>query len=184
MRAVTDLRASDLPNDLILFPPPMSIQEARVSDAPAIASVLQEAAQWLADDGRALWSSDEIGHERVLRDTSAGLFYVAREGEQLAGVMKFELEDSYFWPEVAPGTSAFIYKLAIRRAWAKKGVSTDLLSFGRARALTLGRPYLRLDCVADRAGLRTLYESFGFALHSTIQKGAISFARYELLTTK
>jgi GNAT superfamily N-acetyltransferase len=161
----------------------MNIQKAHDSDAPGIAFVLQEAAQWLASAGRALWSPAEIGNERVLRDVSAGLFYLAREGEQLAGVMKFELEDPYFWPEVAPGTSAFIHKLAVRRAWAKKGVSTELLSFARARTQTLGRPYLRLDCVADRRGLRNLYEQFSFALHSVVHKGTASFARYELPTT-
>ncbi len=98
--------------------------------------------------------------------------------------MKFELEDRYFWPELAPGTSAFVHKLAVRRAWAKKGVSTELLSFARARARALGLPYLRLDCVADRPGLRNLYGHFGFALHSIIQKGAVSFARYEMQTTQ
>src|SRR5690349_19475481 len=109
----------------------MNIQQAHTSDAEEIAAVLQEAAQWLSDGGRALWSGAEIGRERVLRDTSAGLFHVAREGGQLAGVMKFELEDPIFWPEIAPGTSAFVHKLAVRRAWAKKGISTELLSFAR-----------------------------------------------------
>lgn len=70
----------------------------------------------------------------VVADTLAiarTLVEEARTGEQLAGVMKFELEDPFFWPEIAPGTSAFVHKLAVRRAWAKKGVSTDLLSFAR-----------------------------------------------------
>lgn len=162
----------------------MNIQEARPSDAPMIASVLQDAARWLADGGRALWSGSEIGQERVLQDTTAGLFHVARDGEQMVGVMKFELEDAYFWPEVLPGTSAFIHKLAIRRAWAKKGVSTELLTYAGVRAQQLERAFLRLDCVADRQGLRNLYEDFGFALHSVVQKGATSFARYELPTAK
>jgi len=158
----------------------MNIQEARPSDVPMIATVLQEAAQWLVDEGKALWSPAEFDHERVLRDTNAGLFHVAREGEQVAGVMKFELEDAYFWPEVVPGTSAFIHKLAVSRAWAKKEVSTELLSYARARARHLACAYLRLDCVADRKALRDLYEDFGFALHSIVQKGDLSFARYEL----
>lgn len=169
-------------NDVNLSSLVMNIQEARPSDAPMIASVLQEAAQWLVSDGRALWSADETSHERVLRDTSAGLFHVARDGDQLAGVMKFELEDAYFWPEILPGTSAFVHKLAVRRAWAKKGVSTELLSYARTRAQQSGRAHLRLDCVADRQGLRNLYEGFGFALHSVVQIGASSFARYELQT--
>jgi len=50
----------------------MNIEQARASDAHEIASVLQEAAQWLSDGGRALWSGAEIGHERVLRDTHRG----------------------------------------------------------------------------------------------------------------
>ncbi|MGO4395385.1 N-acetyltransferase family protein [Variovorax sp. M-6] len=160
----------------------MNIQEARTSDAPMIASVLQEAAQWLAANGRALWSGAEIGPERVLQDTSGGLFHIAREGEHMVGVMKFELEDAHFWPEALPGTSAYVHKLAIRRAWAKKGVSTELLSYARSRARRLGRAHLRLDCVADRQGLRNLYEGFGFVLHSVVQIGSSSYARYELPT--
>lgn len=159
---------------------PMNIQEARASDAPMVACVLREAAQWLAADGRALWSAAEIDPDRVLRDTSEGLFHIAREGEQIAGVMKFELEDAHFWPEVQPGSSAYIHKLAVRRAWAKKGVSTELLTYARNRARHLGRAYLRLDCVADRQGLRDLYEGFGFALHSVVRIGTSSHARYEL----
>ncbi|MBO9647734.1 MAG: GNAT family N-acetyltransferase [Variovorax sp.] len=158
----------------------MNIQQGHASDAPAIASVLHEAAQWLAGEGRGLWSAAEISLDCVQRDIGAGLFHVARDGEQLAGVMKFELEDAHFWPEVQPGTSAFVHKLAIRRAWAKKGVSTELLSYARIRARQVGRAHLRLDCVADRQGLRNLYESFGFALHSVVQIGTTRFARYEI----
>ena len=115
-----------------------------------------------------------------MQDTGAGLFHVARDGEHLAGVMKFELEDVHFWPEVPPGTSAFVHKLAVCRAWAKKGVSTELLSYARTLARQVGRAHLRLDCVADRQGLRNLYESFGFALHSVVRIGTTTFARYEI----
>ena len=162
----------------------MNIQAACPSDTPIVASVLQEAAQWLAADGRPLWSAAEIGFERVEKDTGAGLFHIAREGDQIVGVMKFELEDAHFWPEILPGTSAYVHKLAVRRAWAKKGVSWQLLSYARDRTQHLGRAHLRLDCVADRKGLRELYESFGFALHSVVQIGASSYARYELPTAK
>ena len=162
----------------------MKIQEARPAEAPRISAVLQEVAQWLINDGKELWSAAEFGLDRVLRDVNAGLFHVALDGDQLAGVMKFELEDAYFWPEIPLGTSAFVHKLAVHRAWAKKGVSTQLLSYARTRAQQLGRTHLRLDCVADRQPLRNLYEGFGFALHSVVQIGASSFARYELPAAK
>ena len=158
----------------------LDIQQAHSADALMVASILQDAARWLAGGGRALWSEADVALEGVQRDTSAGLFHIAHDGEQIVGVMRFELEDSCFWPEIQPGTSAFVHKLAVRRAWAKKGVSSELLAYARARAQQLERAYLRLDCVADRQGLRKLYEGFGFALHSVVQKGTTSFARYEI----
>lgn len=160
----------------------MKIEQAQRPEAPAIAAVLQEAAQWLASGGRPLWSATEVGDERVSRGTEAGLFFLARADGEVAGVMKFEFDDPYYWPEVPSGTSAFVHKLAVRRAWAKKGVSTELLTFARARAQGLGLRHLRLDCRADRVGLRQLYERFGFELHSQVQRGANTFARYELET--
>ena len=158
----------------------MRIQIACVADLPMVLAVLNEAAQWLAADRRPLWSPAEIGTEKVVRDIEQGLFHLAQAGEHTVGVMKFQMEDRHFWPEIPLGTSAYVHKLAIRRAWAKQGVSTELLAFARNRAAELGRTHLRLDCVANRKGLRDLYEGFGFSLHSVVQLGSTSYARYEL----
>ncbi|MEJ8847513.1 GNAT family N-acetyltransferase [Variovorax rhizosphaerae] len=158
------------------------IRQAGVEDAPAVAAVLQEAAQWLVDGGRALWTAAHVSDERVLRDVEAGLFFADYRDREIVGVNKFELEDAYFWPEIERGTSAFVHKLAVRRLWASQGVSTGLLAFAKARARGMGLPWLRLDCRADRTPLRALYEGFGFTLHSVIHKGSLAFARYELRT--
>lgn len=110
-------------------------------------------------------------------------FFAARAGDDIIGAVRFELEDPFSRPEVEAGTSAFVHKLAVRRSWAKKGVSTALLAFARERAHDLDRQYLRLDCVSDRSKLRAMYGRFGFVLHNYVQKGARSMARYELAIT-
>lgn len=158
----------------------MHIEQALPTEAATVAAVLNEAARWLATEGRPLWSAIDVGLERVQRDTDAGRYFIARENGDVAGVVRIDMEDPFFWPEIEAGSSAFVHKLAVRRSWGGKGVSTMLLAFARERTRSLGRPYLRLDCVADRQALRTLYEGFGFVLHSVIQKGNGSFARYEL----
>jgi GNAT superfamily N-acetyltransferase len=161
----------------------MHIEQALPADAETVAAVLNEAAQWLAANGRPLWAAADISLERVSRGIETGLFFIARDdgnADQAAGVMRLDLEDPYFWPEIEPGSSAFVHKLAVRRRWAGRGVSSALLGFARERARSLGRRQLRLDCVADRAPLRALYERFGFSLHSEIRKGEVLFARYEL----
>ena len=156
------------------------IEQASAHDALVVASVLLEAAHWLVASGNELWSPSEFSHERVLPDTEAGLFFIARVADEVAGVMKLQMEDPFFWPEIENGTSTFVHKLAVRRSWAKRGVSAALLAFAQDRTKKLGRSHLRLDCVANRPGPRAVYENFGFTLHSTVCKGNTSFARYEL----
>ena len=158
----------------------MQIDQAHPTEAATVSAVLNEAAQWLATCGRPLWSPADISPETVRRSTDSGNYFIARLDGEVAGVVRLDLEDPYFWPEVEAGSSLFAHKLAVRRAYAGHGVATTLLAFAREHARGLGRPQLRLDCVADRAPLRALYERFGFSLHSVIQKGDRSFARYAL----
>ncbi len=176
--------ATRLQSPLRQMSPPLRIEQATTTDLDAVVAILQEAAQWLQSDGRPLWSAADFSHDRIHRDIQAGAYWVARpgaeEGSGAAGAMRLDLEDPHYWPEIAPGTSLYLHKLAVRRAWAGQGVSTALLRFACQRAQALQRPYLRLDCVADRQGLRALYEGFGLVLHSEMQKGNWTVARYEL----
>ncbi|HEX7864414.1 MAG TPA: GNAT family N-acetyltransferase [Variovorax sp.] len=158
----------------------MQIEQARPAEAATVAAVLNEAARWIAAEGRPLWSGAEIALERIQRDTNAGSYFIARSNGDVAGVVRLDLEDPNFWPEAEAGTSLYVHKLAVSRAHAGQGVPLRLLDFALERARSLGRPFLRLDCMADRAPLRVLYERFGFSLHSVIRKGEWSFARYEL----
>jgi len=158
----------------------MHTEIARPSDAAAIAAVLREAAQWLVDRQMPLWAVSDFSEERVQQDVDTGHFLVARVGDDVAGVVRWQREDPTFWPDAEPGTSAFLHKLAVRRAWAGQGVSAALLAFGREHARSLGVRYLRLDCVADRQPLRALYEDFGFTLYDCVLKGRREFARYQI----
>ncbi|WP_010465158.1 GNAT family N-acetyltransferase [Acidovorax radicis] len=159
----------------------MRTELARPPDAAAIAAVLREAAQWLVDRHMPLWAVADFSDESVQRDVDGGLYVVAKVDDAVVGVVRFQREDLTFWPDAEPGTSAFLHKLAVRRAWAGQGVSAALLAFGREHARSLGLRTLRLDCVADRQPLRTLYEDFGFTLHDRVWKGRREFARYQIV---
>jgi hypothetical protein len=60
----------------------------------------------------------------------------------------------------------------------------SVLKINRNLRIFASRLTLRLDCIADSRGLPNLYEGFGFALHSIVQKAATSYARHELSTAK
>ena len=160
------------------------IRQAKIADSIAIHNVLHEAARWLEEKGEPLWRADEITAEQISADVKSGLFYIAEcdgeEKREVAGVMKFQLEDAEFWPDVPAGESAFVHRLAVSRSFAGGMVSTALLNWATRRTRELGRPFLRLDCEAQRPKLRAIYERFGFRHHSDRQVGPYFVARYEL----
>lgn len=144
-------------------------------------AILTDAAKWVERlDGTTMWVEDELAEDRIAAEVDAGFFYVAECDGDIVGALKFQLDDQLFWPDLAIDDSAFIHRLAVRRRYAGQDVSTALLRWAVDHARSLGRKYLRLDCDAERARLRDLYERFGFRFHSFRQVGSYYVARYEL----
>ena len=156
----------------------IEVRQAGPAQIEAVAAILVEAAQWLEYQGMGMWRADELTRARVTRDVSDGLFYLAHIGQPV-GTIKFQLADLEFWPDVPETESAFVHRLAVRRAFAGTGVSTALLTWAVRRTARLGRQFLRLDCEASRPRLRAVYERFGFRHHSDRQVGPYFVARYE-----
>jgi len=144
-----------------------------------VSEILSEAARWLEQSGSAMWKGDELSAVRIADDVDKGLFYVAECDGEIAGTIKFQLEDKLFWPEVSQEESAFVHRLAVRRRFAGGVVSFAMLRWAVDRARALGRRYLRLDCEASRARLRQVYERFGFRHHSDRHVGPYFVSRYQ-----
>jgi GNAT superfamily N-acetyltransferase len=156
------------------------IRQATPEDAFAVSDVLREAAQWLEQAGMAMWRAGELEPPRIIADIHAGLFFLAEySGDPAAGTVKFQLDDPVFWPDVRVPDSAYIHRLAVRRRYAGTGLSTMILQWAADRTLSLGRRFLRLDCLASRPRLQRVYEHFGFRHHSDRQVGPYFVSRYE-----
>jgi len=160
------------------------VLQAGQQHAEQVSGVLQEAANWLRDRDMPMWRADELSEPRIAADVNAGLFFMAECDREVAGVMKFQLEDPLFWPDVPKSESAFVHRLAVRRKFAGSGVSSALLRWAVERASSLGRHYVRLDCEASRTRLRAFYEGFGFRHHSNSQVGPYFVARYQLIVSE
>lgn len=156
------------------------IAQAQTSDVAAVSSVLAEAAEWLKSKGEAIWQPQDYASENIFSDVASGMYFLAFQDNQAVGVVRFQLSDPTFWPELKEEDSAFVHRLAVRRHVARHGISTALLDFALAHAKSLGKTYLRLDCVANRTALCRFYEGYGFKFHSYHQVGSWRVARYEL----
>jgi GNAT superfamily N-acetyltransferase len=164
----------------ISYAGPLVIREASAADTRLVADTLIEAAKWVEQlDGTVMWVEGELEEDCVRAEVDSGMFIVAEIDGQIAGALRFQLEDRLFWPDLDGCDSAFVHRLAVRRAFAGQGVSRALLEWAVNRSRALGRRYLRLDCDADRPRLRAFYERFGFRLHSYRQVGSYYVSRYE-----
>jgi GNAT superfamily N-acetyltransferase len=127
-----------------------------------------------------MWNGDELSPAQIAAEVTEGYFFLARcEGEAI-GTIKFQLEDTVFWPDTPADEAAFVHRVAIRRAFAGRQLSALLLRWAADRARSAGRRFLRLDCEAARPRLRAVYERCGFRHHSDRQVGRFFVSRYEL----
>jgi GNAT superfamily N-acetyltransferase len=156
------------------------VRAALPADASLVTAILGEVAAWLAARGDTMWEEGELDETRIADEIARAQFFIAERNGEAAGVVRFQLEDRLFWPDLPQTDSAFIHRLAVRRRFAATGVSTALLAWSAEHARRLGRRTLRLDCDAQREKVRALYERFGFRLHSYRQVGPYYVARYEL----
>lgn len=159
--------------------PAITIRQANAPDAGIVQEMLEEAARWVDALGVVMWEEGELAPGRVDDEIAAGLFFIADVNNDPAGVVRFQLEDRLFWPDLTLDDSAFIHRLVVRRQYKGQGVSTALMEWAISRARTIGKRYLRLDTDASRPKLRQLYEGFGFQFHSFRQVGAYYVARYQ-----
>jgi GNAT superfamily N-acetyltransferase len=111
-----------------------SIRQATRQDTKKIADILVEAARWLEQGGMVMWRDDELVTSRITAEVDAGLFFIAECDGEAAGVVKFQLEDGQFWPDVPRDESVFVHRLAVRRRFAGGGISSALLSWAVERA--------------------------------------------------
>jgi len=156
----------------------IQIRQAEPRDAAHVSSILCEAAEWLESIGQPLWQPEELTPESIANDVGAGLHFVEWNSNDPVGVVRFQLRDDMFWPDVPEGESAFIHRLAVRRSVAGIGLSKQMLDWAKARTRSFGLRFLRLDCV-PRPKLCAVYERNGFTKHSEYQAGPYYVVRYE-----
>jgi len=128
--------------------------------------IMREAAKWLIDAGKPLWTIDELTVEHLSNPPDE--FIVMWDGEQSIAAITLSFTkniiDKNCWPKIPPDESGFLHKLSIRRKYAGKGLAALLVEHAKQLCKAKGVRYLRLDCLSNREGLMSFYKNCGFSL--------------------
>jgi GNAT superfamily N-acetyltransferase len=158
----------------------MEIRRAQSQEAAVVAEVLRSAAEALIHRGQSLWDVRDLTEAAVSDDVRAGMYHVAYDDDGAVGVFLFQLDDVIYWPEIEPGSSAFIHRVAVHPRAQGRNLAHALLAHALQLARVEERRYLRLDCASGRPKLRSVYERFGFRFHSQKHFRTAVVDRFEL----
>ena len=149
------------------------IRPAVSGDAEDILDVSDEATEWLVQHGMSeQWgaeppSSEPVFVARVSSWISSGEAVVAIDsnGDVHGYAVTGCFPPPYMDPTVAERAvedAYYVYTVASRMRPESRGAGRSLLMWALEQARALGVTYLRLDCWAENARLRTYYENLGF----------------------
>ena len=155
----------------------LEVRRAGPGDVDEIVDILSEAARWLIGRGIAQWP-DPFPRDRVAVLTERGDFHLARVEGEGAATLALLWSDPTFWGE-RPDDAGYVHALAVRRAWAGRGLGSRLLAWAEGQVAAAGREYLRLDCRADNRELRRYYEEHGFEPRGEVAVDEFTSTLYE-----
>jgi ribosomal protein S18 acetylase RimI-like enzyme len=165
----------------------LRIVAAQDQDLGRYIDLLEEVTDWLEARGIEQWCS---GNFRLSSDYYAASIkqqevQLAFVRDELVGTLRLLLREPTVWPDIVEDDAVYVYNLAVRRAWADRRLGRRMLEWAGDRAASLGRRYIRLDCVADNCFLREYYGQAGFEDRGEIVArfpapiGTLRLRRYE-----
>lgn len=164
------------------------IEQAQSSDLETVLDILEEAARWITSLGIDQWRPGDFRdnptyRERIAHNISCGEVYLAFLDAQVVGTFTLhygEKVDKNIWSGISNLEEAlYLHRLAIRRAFAGRGLGRDLLQWAEKMVAARNKKYLRLDCMAENHPLCSYYERAGFTYRGEVQGKGWAAKLYE-----
>jgi GNAT superfamily N-acetyltransferase len=139
------------------------VKQANEQDISIIEEILMDAVHWMKKSGlQNQWNELNVMWPNLSKSYRISNFYIAYQNGLPAACMALTDYDPAYWPNLPKGESFFLHKLAVKRSFAGKGLSKELIDY----AVNLANYYhintIRLNCNQHRSKLRAIYENEGF----------------------
>ena len=160
---------------------PLTVRGAQASDLEVIIDILEQAEAWLTSKGIDQWTPGV--HRQYAQQFAAaidkGLVFVAErsEGQIVASVvLSWSTDKLWPMPEVDAG---YVSKLTVRRDISGYAVGLALLRWVERKVISVGRKYVRLDCLAGNHRLCKYYEDAGYTPKGEVEAHGYRLRLYE-----
>lgn len=158
--------------------PGIIVRAAIPTDAAACVAIHEDAARWLWDRGIHQWRPGVFQSAWLGEPIARGWLFVAERTGEPIGTVAIEPSDAHVWPG-EPENAGYIHDLRVVRAAAGQGIGRALLAWAEGHIAAEGKPFARLDCIANNPELRAYYERAGYASAGIVMGGSSELARFE-----
>lgn len=139
------------------------VKQAGRYDIPIIEEILLDAVGWLSKSGlQNQWNESNVKWSVLSKSYKINDFYISYQNGLPTACMALTDYDPTYWPNVPKGESLYLHKVAVKRAFAGKGSSKELIDFAKKLALNNCIYTIRFNCNQHRNKLREVYEKEGF----------------------
>jgi len=155
----------------------VNVREARPDDTEVVAGLLDEATRWVGERGFEQWPLP-FPRDELAEAIARGEVFVAEHDGEAVATVTILTDDPQYWG-ARPPDALYVHKLAVARAQAGRGLGAEVIRWADRRAASLGREFLRLDCLGDSNGIRAYYEGLGFEHRGDLVLGNRNMSIYE-----
>ncbi|WP_010249836.1 GNAT family N-acetyltransferase [Acetivibrio cellulolyticus] len=139
------------------------VKQADECDIPIIEEILLDAVNWMSNNGlQNQWNESNVKWSSLSKSYRINNFYIAYQNGLPSACMALTDYDPTYWPNIPKGESLYLHKFAVKRTFAGKGLSKELIDFAKKLACSYCITAIRLNCNQHRNKLRAVYEKEGF----------------------
>lgn len=148
-------------------------------------SVMREVAKWGRSRDFRVWLDEWLTKEELITpEAQPENFYIGKSGEKTVCAFILQQNDSEYWPNAKMNEAVYLHKLCVRREFAGKNITKNIVDEIKGLCKENGIRYIRLDTALDEKAVRKIYLNMGFKIVDIIDyPNERSMALYELDTT-
>lgn len=134
-------------------------------------AVMRKVAEWYREHGYRVWPPEWLtSQELITEEAGPENFYVGTADEKIVCAFILQWSDREYWPESPEFEAGYLHKLCVRREFAHRNMTAEVVEALKVECRRRGAKYLRLDTGYDEPVVRDIYLNAGFRIVRTLEK--------------
>lgn len=137
-------------------------------------AIMQEVAAWGKREGLRVWPVEWLTKEELLtEEAKSENFYVGTVDGQDACAFILQWSDREYWPDAPKHEAAYLHKFCVRRGFAHRGMTAQVIACIQKECARRGVRFIRLDTGANEPVIQDIYLKAGFEIVKTLERDGV-----------